>query len=53
MDEEFFFLYHLKLGREQFMKYPVRDRKYLINKFIEQKNKENDAIEAAKKRVKK
>jgi hypothetical protein len=48
MDEQFFFLYHLHVSRKEFMQYPVNERKYIIHKFIEQKEKENEYIEKAK-----
>lgn len=49
MDEEFFFLYHLKVGRREFLQYPVNERKYIISKFIEQREKENEYMEKARK----
>lgn len=52
MDEEFFFLYHMKRSREEFYSYPIRDRKELIDRYIKQKNKEHSAMENAKKRIK-
>ena len=49
MDEAFFFLYHLHVSRHDFLQYPINERKYMISKFIEQKEKENEYIEKAKK----
>jgi hypothetical protein len=49
MDEQFFFLYHLQVGRREFLQYPINERKYLIKKFIDQKEKENEYIEKAKR----
>lgn len=49
MEEEFFFLYHLKVGRAAFLNYPIMIRKWMIERFIEQKEKENQAMEKAKK----
>lgn len=49
MDEEFFFLYHLKVGRKEFLQYPINERKYIIAKFIEQREKENEHMEKARK----
>jgi hypothetical protein len=49
MDEEFFFLYHLKVGRKDFLQYPINERKYIIAKFIEQREKENEYMEKAKR----
>lgn len=48
MDEQFFFLYHLQVKRREFLEYPINERKYLIKKFIEQKEKENEYIEKAR-----
>jgi hypothetical protein len=50
MDEYFFLRYHLDMKREEFMSYPIHERKYLINKFIEQKEKENEYLEKARKK---
>lgn len=49
MDEEFFFLYHLHVSRRDFLQYPVNERKYIIAKFIEQREKENEYMEKARK----
>jgi len=49
MDEEFFFLYHLKVGRKEFLQYPINERKYIITKFIEQRERENEYMEKAKR----
>lgn len=35
------------------MTLPIHERKWLIQRFVEQKKKENDAIEKAKKRARK
>jgi len=42
MDEMFFFLYHLHVKKQDFMQYTVAERRYLIDKFIEQKKKEKE-----------
>lgn len=52
MEEVFFFQYHLHMGRFECMSMPVYERKWLIRRFIEQKEKENEAMEAAKKKKK-
>ena len=49
MDEQFFFLYHLHVVRDDFYRYPINERRYLIAKFIQQKEKEHEYIEKAKK----
>jgi hypothetical protein len=48
MSEQFFFLYHLHVPREEFLKYPINERKYLIAKFVDQKEKEKEYIESAR-----
>ena len=48
MDEQFFFLYHLHTQRSEFLQYPINERKYMISKFIDQKEKENEYMERAK-----
>jgi hypothetical protein len=48
MDEQFFFLYHLNRSRSEFLEYPINERRYLIAKFIDQKEKEHEHIEKAK-----
>jgi hypothetical protein len=50
MDEMFFFLYHLQVKKQDFMQYTIAERKYLIDKFIEQKQKEKDELDKAYKR---
>jgi len=48
MDEQFFFLYHLNTSRTDFLKYPINERKYLIHRFIEQKEKESEYMKKAR-----
>ena len=45
-------MYHLNLPRESFMCLPINERKWLIERFISQKEKENEALEAAKRKAK-
>jgi len=52
MEEEFFFVYHLHVMREEFLKYPITERKWLIERFIQQKNKENEQMEAERRKAK-
>jgi hypothetical protein len=49
MDEQFVFLYHLRRSKEEFLSYSIQERKYLIEKFVSQREKENQAIEKASK----
>jgi len=50
MEELFFFQYFLHMSRGDCMRLPVHERKWLVYRFIEQKRKENEAIEKAKKK---
>lgn len=52
MEDQFNFLYHLHLPPTQSMCLPVYERKWLLNRFVEQKEKEHQAMESAKKRGK-
>jgi hypothetical protein len=52
MEELFFFQYHMHMSKHDCMDLPVHERKWLIQRFIEQKKKENEAIEKAKKQRK-
>jgi hypothetical protein len=49
MDELFFFLYHMHVKKQDFMQLTIAERKYLIDKFVEQKEKEREAYERASK----
>lgn len=49
MEEIFFFQYHLRCPRESTLRYPIIERKYIIELFIEQKNRENAEIEKSRK----
>lgn len=50
MEEIFFFQYHMHCPRETVLRYPIHERKYLINLFIEQKNRELAEMEKSKRR---
>ncbi|MCK9458566.1 MAG: hypothetical protein M0R80_02920 [Proteobacteria bacterium] len=52
MEEKFFFMYHLRQKPEVAMSFPIFERKWFIERFIQQKEKENEAIEAAKQKSK-
>ena len=52
MDEFFFIMYHMKQSYSEVKKMPVYERKHFINMFIEQKTKENEAIESMRKNKK-
>jgi hypothetical protein len=52
MEEVFFFTYHLHQDRDTTLQMPINERKWMIERFILQKNRENDAMEAARKKTK-
>jgi len=52
MEELFFFQYHMHMSKQDCMTIPIHERKWLIQRFIEQKKKESEAIERMKKQKK-
>ena len=46
--EAFFLVYHLKLGLQEAWSLPPHERKWYIDTFVEQKEKEHKAIKTAK-----
>jgi hypothetical protein len=52
MEELFFFMYFMRQSRADFMSLPINERKWLIDRFVKQKEKENEAMEAARKKAK-
>ena len=51
MEEKFFFLYHMHLDPFIAMQIPVYERKWHVERFITQKEKENAAMESAKRKA--
>lgn len=51
-EEIFFFLYHMSIPEENSMSIPIYRRKWLIRRFVDQKRKENEEMERAKKSAK-
>lgn len=49
MEELFFFQYHMRMSKRDCMSLPIHERKWLIQRFVTQKQREADAIEKAKK----
>jgi hypothetical protein len=41
----------MKQSRNEFMCLPINERKWLIERFIQQKEKENEAMESARKKA--
>lgn len=52
MEEAFFLQYHLRMGYRESLSLEVRERRWFIQRLIKQKQKENEAIEAAKRTAK-
>ena len=52
MEEIFFFQYHLHLDKHTCMSYEITERKWLIERFVQQKNKENEQMEAERRKAK-
>ena len=50
LEEKFFFWYHYRSDPDKSMSLPVIDRKWFIERFVEQREKENQAIESARNR---
>jgi hypothetical protein len=42
MDEMFFFIYHMHMDRFTVMRLEIPERRYLIDKFVDQKKKEKE-----------
>jgi hypothetical protein len=53
VEEIFFYTYHLRQDRETTLRMPINERKWTIERFIQQKNRENEAMEAARKKTSK
>jgi hypothetical protein len=51
MEEMFFFMYHMRQSREDFLSLPINERKWMIDRFITQKERENEAMESARKKA--
>jgi hypothetical protein len=49
-EEVFFFQYHMRLPMSGSMSLPINMRKWMIERFIEQKEKENQAMEASRRK---
>lgn len=50
-EEIFFFQYHMHLPMSGSMSLPINLRKWMIERFIDQKEKENQAMEAARRKA--
>lgn len=52
MEEIFFFQYHMRMQRSEALQIPINERKWMIERFLQQKEKENEAMEAARRKAK-
>ena len=50
MEEKFFFLYNMRLPPRLAMDLPINERKWMIHRFIQQRERENQAAEAARRK---
>jgi hypothetical protein len=50
-EEIFFYQYHLELPMSGSMTLPINLRKWMIERYIQQKEKENEAMEAARRKA--
>jgi len=50
-EEIFFFQYHMHLPMSGSMSMPINLRRWMIERFIMQKEKENEAMEAARRKA--
>lgn len=52
LEEKFFYLYHMNLKPEDSMALPIMERQWLMQRFVEQKNRENEQQQAAQQKAK-
>jgi len=48
MEEKFFYKYHLNTTFDECMSLPIHERKWYVQRFIEQKEREESAIKKAR-----
>jgi hypothetical protein len=51
MEELFFFQYHMRMSKEDAWSLPIHERKWIIQRFVTQKQREHEALERAKKKM--
>jgi hypothetical protein len=51
LDELFFFMYHLRISKAEWLALEIFERKYLIDKYIQQKNLEREEIDKERKKA--
>ena len=52
-EDVFFLMYYLKQTRSEALKMPINSRKWVIHRLIQQKEKENELHEAARRKASK
>lgn len=52
MEEAFFLQYHLRMSYRESLSLEIRERKWFIQRLIKQKQKENEAMETARRQAK-
>jgi len=50
-EEEFNLMYHLRQGYEDILDMPTFERKWMIDRFVEQKKKEEESIKKSGKKT--
>jgi len=50
LEQLWIFIYHLQSTREEFLKFPIYQRTWIIERFFEQKEKENAEMKKAQKK---
>jgi hypothetical protein len=48
MEEIFFFQYHLRMSRRDCMSMPIHERRWMVERFIQQKEKEQEQMKRTK-----
>ena len=51
-EEVFFFMYHMQIPKQFVLGMDYEERKWIINRFVEQKRRENEEIEKANSKAK-
>jgi hypothetical protein len=51
MEEVFFFQYHLQMSKTECLKLQIMERRFLIERFIQQKNSEKEEIDKERRKA--
>lgn len=52
MEDVFFLEYHLHQQRTTILQMPINERKWMVERFVQQRNRENEQVEASRRRKK-